>query len=79
MASALAEHCGRWTVGRRWAHDEGDFDEGPVGNWCCPSHSITTPEETLARVTAALCEWRGVHSGPYGRYRRCRDVPQRPH
>ncbi|MFF3782025.1 Fic family protein [Streptomyces sp. NPDC001933] len=58
MASALAEHYGRWTVGWRWAHDEGDFDGGPVGNWCCPSHSITTPEETLARVAAALCEWR---------------------
>ncbi|MFE6490560.1 hypothetical protein [Streptomyces sp. NPDC057748] len=58
MASALAEHYGRWTVGWRWAHDEGDFDGGPVGNWCCPSHSITTPEETLALVTAALCEWR---------------------
>lgn len=58
MAAALAEHYGRWTVGRRWAHDEGDFDGGPVGNWCCPSHSITTPEETLARVTATLCEWR---------------------
>ncbi|MFB7215249.1 Fic family protein [Streptomyces sp. NPDC056255] len=58
MAAALAERYGRWSVGWRWAHDEGDFDGGPVGNWCCPSHSITTPEETLARVAAALCEWR---------------------
>lgn len=58
MSQALAEHYGRWTVGWRWAHDEGDFDGGPVGNWCCPKDSITTPEETLGRVTAALCEWR---------------------
>ncbi|MEU6773672.1 Fic family protein [Streptomyces sp. NPDC046759] len=58
MSHALVEHYGRWTVGWRWAHDEGDFDGGPVGNWCCPRDSITTPAETLARVVAALCEWR---------------------
>ncbi|MFE1383539.1 cell filamentation protein Fic [Streptomyces sp. NPDC058740] len=58
MSHVLAEHYGRWTVGWRWAHDEGDFDGGPVGNWCCPRDSITTPQETLARVVAALCEWR---------------------
>ncbi|MFF0162087.1 Fic family protein [Streptomyces sp. NPDC005263] len=58
MSHSLAEHYGRWTVGWRWAHDEGDFDGGPVGNWCCPRDSITTPQETLARVVAALCEWR---------------------
>ncbi|PAZ09876.1 cell filamentation protein Fic [Streptomyces sp. SA15] len=58
MSHALVQRYGRWVVGWRWAHDEGDFDGGPVGNWCCPPHSITTPEETLARVVAALCEWR---------------------
>ncbi|MFF4258805.1 Fic family protein [Streptomyces sp. NPDC001663] len=58
MSYALAEHYGRWTAGWRWAHDEGDFDGGPVGNWCCPRDSITIPEETLDRVVAALCEWR---------------------
>lgn len=58
MSHALAERYGRWTAGWRWAHDEGDFDGGPVGNWCCPRDSITTPQETLARVVAALCEWR---------------------
>ncbi|MEU3838772.1 Fic family protein [Streptomyces sp. NPDC028635] len=58
MSHALAEHYGRWTVGWRWSHDEGDFDGGPVGNWCCPRDSITTPQETLTRVVAALCEWR---------------------
>ncbi|MGW5104828.1 Fic family protein [Streptomyces sp. NPDC004100] len=58
MSHALAERYGRWTVGWRWGHDEGDFDGGPVGSWCCPRDSITTPEETLDRVVAALCEWR---------------------
>ncbi|MDK0520122.1 Fic family protein [Streptomyces sp. ML-6] len=58
MTHALVEHYGSWIAGWRWAHDEGDFDGGPVGSWCCPNHSITTPEETLTRVTAALCEWR---------------------
>ncbi|MEV5129151.1 Fic family protein [[Kitasatospora] papulosa] len=58
MSYALVLHYGRWTLGWRWAHDEGDFDGGPVGSWCCPQDSITTPEETLARVEAALREWR---------------------
>ncbi|MGW6982365.1 Fic family protein [Streptomyces sp. NPDC054932] len=58
MSHALAVHYGPWVAGWRWAHDEGDFDGGPVGNWCCPAHSITNSEETLDRVVAALCEWR---------------------
>ncbi|MFD7242109.1 Fic family protein [Streptomyces massasporeus] len=58
MSQALVERYGRWAAGFRWSHDEGDFDGGPVGHWCCPRDSITTPEETLARVVAALCEWR---------------------
>ena len=58
MSHALAEHYGGWAVGWRWAHDEGDFDGGPVGSWCCPSHSVDTPEATLDRVVAGLCEWR---------------------
>lgn len=58
MSYALVERHGRWVLGWRWAHDEGDFDGGPVGSWCCPQHSMTTPEETVARVVAGLCEWR---------------------
>jgi hypothetical protein len=58
MSHALAERYGRWSVGWRWSHDEGDFDGGPVGSWCCPRDSITTPQETLTRVVAALREWR---------------------
>jgi hypothetical protein len=58
MSYALAEHYGRWVLGWRWSHDEGDFDGGPVGAWCCPRGSIGTPEETIARVAEALREWR---------------------
>ncbi|NEB04914.1 Fic family protein [Streptomyces sp. SID13726] len=68
MAYALVEHYGRWTLGWRWAHDEGDFDGGPVGNWCCARHSITTPQETLDRVVAALCEWREWLESLAGRF-----------
>ncbi|MBW8481060.1 Fic family protein [Actinomadura parmotrematis] len=59
MSYALAHRYGRWALGWRWALGEGDFDGGPVGSWCCPSHSVTTTEETLDRVVAALLEWRG--------------------
>ncbi|GHF39453.1 hypothetical protein GCM10018790_16580 [Kitasatospora xanthocidica] len=58
MSHALAGHYGDWVVGWRWAIGEGDFDGGPIANWCCPPHSVTTPEETLGRVVAAVCEWR---------------------
>ncbi|RKT19983.1 Fic/DOC family protein [Streptomyces sp. 1114.5] len=58
MSYALAEHYGRWIVGWRWAVGEGDFDGGPVASWCCPTHSVSTPEETLERVVAAVREWR---------------------
>ncbi|CAN3985695.1 Fic family protein [Kitasatospora purpeofusca] len=59
MTHVLVEHYGRWAAGWRWSLGEGDLDGGPVGSWCCASHSITTPEETVDRVVAALCEWRG--------------------
>ncbi|MFD3457046.1 Fic family protein [Streptomyces sp. NPDC058691] len=62
------ETYGRWVVGWRWAHDEGDFDGGPVGNWSSPLGSVTTPEETAARVVAALCEWRGWLESLAGRF-----------
>lgn len=58
MSHALAEHYGRWVVGWRWSNDEGDFDGGPIASWCCPRDSITSPQETLDRVVAALREWR---------------------
>ncbi|MEI5519294.1 Fic family protein [Streptomyces brasiliscabiei] len=69
MSQALVEHYGRWTVGWRWGHDESDFGGGPVGNWRTASASITTPEETLDRVVAALCEWRAWLESLAGRFR----------
>ncbi|MFF7472809.1 Fic family protein [Streptomyces sp. NPDC008092] len=68
MSYALMRRYGRWAVGWRWAHDEGDFDGGPVGSWCCPRDSVTTPEETLDRVVAALCEWRAWLESLAGRF-----------
>ncbi|MFD7985404.1 Fic family protein [Kitasatospora indigofera] len=68
MSHALVEHYGRWSVGWRWAHDEGDFGGGPVGSWCCPRHSITTPQETLGRVAAGLSEWRAWMESLAGRF-----------
>ncbi|MER6539448.1 cell filamentation protein Fic [Streptomyces sp900105755] len=68
MSYALMERYGRWAVGWRWAHDEGDLDGGPVGSWCCPRDSITTPEETLDRIVAALCEWREWLESLAGRF-----------
>lgn len=59
MTRALVGHYGAWAGGWRWARDEGDIDGGPVGAWCCPRHSITTPEATVAAVVAGLVEWRG--------------------
>ncbi|MFF8532225.1 hypothetical protein ACN6K9_006208 [Streptomyces sp. SAS_267] len=58
MTRALVERFGRWVLGWRWAHDEGEIGGGPVGSWCCPRDSITSPDETLAKVATALCEWR---------------------
>ncbi|MFI6151079.1 hypothetical protein ACIBCA_00075 [Kitasatospora sp. NPDC051170] len=59
MSHALIVRYGAWAAGWRWAIGEGDFDGGPVGAWCCPPHSVTTPEETVDRVVEALGEWRG--------------------
>ena len=58
MSAALVGRYGRWVCGWRWSTGEGDFDGGPIGAWCCPRDSISTPEATLAVVAAALVEWR---------------------
>ena len=58
LTERLAGRYGQWALGWRWAHDEGEIGGGPVWAWCCATHSVTTPEQTLARVTAALLEWR---------------------
>lgn len=58
MTCALVARYGRWALGWRWARGEGDVDGGPVSSWCCPHHTMTDPEHTLAAVAAALVEWR---------------------
>ncbi|MEA5365503.1 hypothetical protein VA596_38675 [Amycolatopsis sp., V23-08] len=58
LAQAMTGHFGSWAAGWRWAHDEGDLGGGPVAAWCCPRHSITTPDETLNRIGEALGQWR---------------------
>ncbi|GAA1976735.1 Fic family protein [Catenulispora subtropica] len=54
MTFALVERFGVWALG--WTHRE--RDGGPVWSWCCTADSVTTPEETLERVVAAVGEWR---------------------
>jgi hypothetical protein len=58
VSIGFVERYGRWAVGWRWSVGEGDLDGGPVGNWCCFSHSVTTPQTTAATIAAALIEWR---------------------
>jgi len=58
MTNAMVDRYGPWAVGWRWASDEGDIGGGPVHAWCCPRHSAGSLPETLARMAAALCEWR---------------------
>ncbi|MBL6280100.1 hypothetical protein JMF97_28460 [Micromonospora fiedleri] len=58
VSAGLVDRYGRWAVGWRWSVGEGDFDGGPVGSWCCFSHSVTTPEATAITISAALMEWR---------------------
>lgn len=58
VSAGLVDRYGRWAVGWRWSVGEGDFDGGPVGSWCCFSHSVTTPEATATTISAALLEWR---------------------
>ncbi|MFE6871274.1 hypothetical protein ACFVFS_32540 [Kitasatospora sp. NPDC057692] len=50
----VRERYGLWTWGWRWCHHSG----GPIGHWTSGPGSVTTPDETAARVVAALLEWR---------------------
>ncbi|WP_208811277.1 hypothetical protein [Micromonospora echinofusca] len=58
VSAGLVDRYGWWAVGWRWSVGEGEFDGGPVGSWCCFSHSVTTPEATTTAISAALLEWR---------------------
>ena len=58
VTGSLVAQYGRWACGWRWARDEGEIGGGPITSWCCPSHSIASPDVTAARVGDALVEWR---------------------
>lgn len=56
MTGALVDHYGLWVIDWDWTRDN---TGGPVGSWCCGSHSIGSPDETGAWIRDALLEWRG--------------------
>ncbi|MGW4946222.1 hypothetical protein ACWEOZ_32090 [Actinoplanes sp. NPDC004185] len=79
VSHTLVDRYGRWACGWCWAGGEGDYDGGPVGSWCCVSDSIAGPEETLALVATALCEWRDwLERSPGSRRPRWSPWPTRP-
>ncbi|MEU4213683.1 hypothetical protein AB0F13_27520 [Streptomyces sp. NPDC026206] len=53
VTRALVDRFGLWTVG--W--NDSTHHGGPVAAWCCPSHSVTTMDETPDRVVDSLEEW----------------------
>ncbi|MEV6599365.1 Fic family protein [Actinoplanes sp. NPDC051346] len=77
VSHALVDRYGRWASGWCWTVGEGDLDGGPVGAWCCVADSIAGPEETLALVAEALCEWRDWLEQLAGRFHRFLPLPDR--
>jgi hypothetical protein len=57
VGTGLVDRYGQWTLGWRWSLGEADLDGGPIGSWCCFTHSVSTPEATAATISAALVEW----------------------
>ncbi|MEV6397435.1 hypothetical protein AB0M39_22130 [Streptomyces sp. NPDC051907] len=53
VTRALVDRFGAWVVG--WSHST--HFGGPVGAWCCPSHSVTDQEQTPDLVMDSLEEW----------------------
>lgn len=63
IALAFAHAFGPWVNGWRWARDEGSIGGGPIGAWCCASHSVQPrgerdPTPTARRAARAVVEWR---------------------
>ncbi|MGW6060439.1 hypothetical protein [Streptomyces sp. NPDC055189] len=54
IEAIILERYGNWAWGWSWCYRYG----GPIGNWVTGPSSVTTPDETAARVVAALLEWR---------------------
>lgn len=57
VSRALCARLGDWATAWRWGVGEGGGG-GPVTAWCCASHSLGTPDETAARIAAAVADWR---------------------
>lgn len=53
----VARH-GEWACGWCWAGGEGDIGGGPVHAWCCPPHSMGSPEVSVQRAVEGLSDWR---------------------
>ncbi|MBW6435189.1 hypothetical protein KZ829_15725 [Actinoplanes hulinensis] len=75
VAEGIVERYGPWVTGWRWSVGEGDFDGGPVGNWCCFGHSVGTPEATTATIVAAVLEWHDFLADLAGRFDRFLPMP----
>ncbi|WP_329285857.1 hypothetical protein [Streptomyces sp. NBC_00691] len=54
IGALVRERYGTWAWGWNWCYRDG----GPIGHWAGGATSVTTPDETAARVVAALLEWR---------------------
>ncbi|GGV09100.1 hypothetical protein GCM10010260_54060 [Streptomyces filipinensis] len=50
----IRERYGSWAQGWNWCYRYG----GVIGSWVTAVTSVTTPDETAARVVTALLEWR---------------------
>ncbi|MEU8621561.1 hypothetical protein [Streptomyces sp. NPDC048623] len=50
----IRDRYGDWAQGWNWCYRYG----GPIGSWVTGASSVTTPDETVGRVVAALLEWR---------------------
>lgn len=70
VTKQLVERYGVWVVGWYWTIGEGDLDGGVITNWCCISHSVTTPEATRVKVAASLVEWHEWLVDLAGRFER---------
>ena len=75
ITNAMVDRYGRWAIGWRWASDEGDIGGGPVHAWCCRRHSAGSLDETLAKMAAALCEWRAWIEELAARFATAEDWP----
>jgi hypothetical protein len=75
ISLGLIGRYGTWAAGWCWSVGESDLDGGPVANWCCFSHSVTTPEATEALIVASVIEWHEWLVELSGRFDRFLPLP----